>query len=85
MPYSSCAYCLFYVCVGSGFVCDGNEHVELHVHVEFQDRPQTPIDRAHKQDGNFHDCWRQNGDAFTSAAIQGGLSMHTTHTIIYSC
>ena len=60
------------------------EHIELHV--DFQDRLQTLIDRAHKQGGNFHDSWRQNGDAFTPAAIQGGLSTCTyAYTIIYSC
>ena len=32
------------------------EHVELHV--EFQGRLQTLIDRAHEQDSNFHDRWR---------------------------
>ena len=37
------------------------EHVELHV--EFQDRLQTLIDRAREQDGNLHDRWKQNGDA----------------------
>ena len=61
------------------------EHVELHV--EFRDRLQTLIDCAHEQDGNFHDRWRQNSDAFTSAAIQGGPSTRApTHiyTIIYS-
>ena len=46
------------------------EHVELHV--EFRDRLQTLINCAHEQDGTFHDRWRQNSDAFTSAAIQGG-------------
>ena len=60
------------------------EHVELHI--EFQDQLQTLIDCAHEQDGNFHDRWRQNSDAFTSAAIQGSPSMHTyAYTIIYSC
>ena len=53
------------------------EHVELHV--EFQDRLQTLIDCAHGQDGNFHDRWRQNSNAFTSAAIQGGPPTRT-HT-----
>ena len=50
-------------------------HVERHV--EFRDRLGTLIDRAHEQDGYFHDRWRQNGDVFTSATIQGGLSMRT--------
>ena len=60
------------------------EHVELHV--EFRDRLQMLIDCVHEQDGNFHDRWRQNGDAFTPAAIQGGLPTCTyAHTIIYSC
>ena len=59
------------------------EHVELHV--EFRDRLQTLIDCAHEQDGNFHDHWRQNSDAFTSAAIQGGPSTRTyAYTTIYS-
>ena len=58
-------------------------HVELHV--EFRDRLQMLIYRAQEQDGYFHDHWRQNGDAFTSAAIQGGLSTRTyAYTIIYS-
>ena len=53
------------------------EHVELHV--EFQDRLQTLIDCA-------HDRWRQNSDAFSSVAIQGGPSTRTyAYTIIYSC
>ena len=52
-------------------------------HVEFRDTLQTLIDCAHEQDGNIHDSW-QNGDAFTSAAIQGGLSTRTyAYTIIY--
>ena len=51
------------------------EHVGLHV--EFRDRLKTLIDCAHEQDGNFHDRWRQNSDAFTSAAIQGGPSTRT--------
>ena len=46
--------------------------VHVALHVEFRDRLQTLIDCAHEQDGNFHDRWRQNSDAFTSAAIQGG-------------
>ena len=55
-------------------------------HVEFRDRLQTLIDCAHEQDGNFHDRWRQNSDAFTSVAIQGGPSTRTyAYTIIYSC
>ena len=62
------------------------ESVWLEALVEFQDRLQTLIDCAHGQDGNFHDSWRQNGDAFTSAAIQGGLSSRTyAYTIVYSC
>ena len=60
------------------------EHVDLHV--EFRDRLQTLIDCAHEQDGNFHDCWRQNSDALTLAAIQGCPSTRTyAYTIIYSC
>ena len=58
------------------------EHIELHV--EFPDRLQMLIDCAHEQDGNFHDRWRENSDAFTAAAIQGGSSTHTyAYTIIY--
>ena len=83
-PYSSRAYCLFYARVGYDFVCDGVR--ACRATVEFQDQRQTLIDCAHEQDGNFHDSWRQNGDAFTPAAIQGGLSSHTyAYTIIYSC
>ena len=60
------------------------EHVELYV--EFRDRLQTLIDCAYEQDGNFHDRWRQNNVAFTSAAIQGGpLTRFCAYTIIYSC
>ena len=60
------------------------ERVELHV--EFRDRLQTLIDCAHEEDGNFHDRWRQNSDAFTSAVIQGGPSTRTyAYTIMYSC
>ena len=55
-------------------------------HVEFRDRLQMLIDCAHEHDGNFHDRWRQNGDALTLAAIQGRLLTRTyAHTIIYSC
>ena len=70
--------------VGYDFVCDGDR--ACRATVEFQDRLQTLIDCAHEQDGNFHDSWRQNSDAFTSVGIQGGLSSRTyAYTIIYSC
>ena len=59
------------------------EHVDMHV--KFQDRLQTLIDCAHKQDCNFHDRWRQNGDAFTPAGIQRCLSKReTTHTLSFT-
>ena len=51
------------------------EHVELPE--EFRDRLQTLIDCAHEQNGNFYDSWRQNSDALTSSAIQGGPSTRT--------
>ena len=80
-PYRSRAYCS---CVGYDFVCDGDRACKATV--EFQDRLQTLIDCAHEQDGNFHDSWRQNGNAFNPAVIQGGLSSRThAYTIIYSC
>ena len=54
-------------------MCDGDR-----ANVEFRDRLQPLINRAHEQEGNFQDRWRQNSDEFTSAAIQGGpLPMHT--------
>ena len=62
--------------------------IVIELHVEFRDRLQTLIDRAQKQDGNFHDRWGQNGDAFTFhlAAIQEAHSMRMyANTIIYSC
>ena len=62
-PYGSRAYCLFYSCVGYDFVCDGDR--VCRATVEFQDRLEMLINCAHEQDGNFHDSWRQNGDAFT--------------------
>ena len=80
-PYSSRAYCLFYACVRNDLYAMAIEHVELHV--EFLDRLQTLIDCAQEQDGNSHDRWRQNSDAFTSTAIQGGPTTRTyAYTII---
>ena len=77
MPYSSRAYCAR---VGYDFVYDGDR--ACRATVEFQDRLQTVMDCAHEQDGNFHDSWRQNGDAFTPAAIQGGLSSRSSHASV---
>ena len=67
-PYSSRAYCLFYACSGNDFVWDGDRATCT---CTVRDRLQTLINRAHEQDSNFHNRWKQNGDAFTSAAIQG--------------
>ena len=49
------------------------------LHVEFRDRLQTLIDPAHEQDSNFHDRWRQNGDAITQVGIEGG-----PHTVSFT-
>ena len=55
----------------------------IKLHVEFRDRLQMLISCAHEQDGNFQDRWRKNGDAFTSAVLQGSpLTCTRAYTII---
>ena len=58
------------------------EHVQLCV--EFQDRLQTLIDRAHEQDGNFHDSWRQNGDALTRQRFKEVFRRAPTQTLSFT-
>ena len=66
------AYFTHAPCVGNDFALMAIHAIEracIELHVEFQDRLQTLIDRAHEQDGNVHDRWRQNGDAFTTYEV----------------